>query len=105
LQRIDGAPPFAADRPAESSPMSAVGSKRGLPAIHLSAGLTVGLSAKSGFTRALVDPELAEDRRDVIARGPLADPEPQTDRPIVESLGDELENLMLARGEFPADGD
>jgi len=65
----------------------------------------VGPPAESSFTRAYdslrtrVNPELAEDHRDVIACGPLADTELQTDCTIVESLGDELENLLLARRE------
>src|SRR5215218_6665251 len=49
-------------------------------------------------------PELAEDRRDVYARGLAADEEPLADLPVAETLGDELEHLSLARGELGGGG-
>lgn len=50
------------------------------------------------------DTELAEDRRDVHARGLRADEEPLTDLPVAEPLGHELEHLPLARGQLPIIG-
>src|SRR5690606_17944693 len=44
--------------------------------------------------------ELAQDRRDVHARGLVADKEPFADLPVGEALGHELEYLSLPEGQL-----